>query len=115
MFEHRSEPLLDRPAFLRRLVGSTSLGLGLITLSLYIGMLGYHVFERLTWIDSFLNASMLLGGMGPIEQPQTYAGKLFAGMYALYCGLAVIVVAGLIFAPVIHRLFHKFHVERGPR
>lgn len=115
MFEHRSQPLLDRRAFLRRLVSSSVLGLGLVVLSLYIGMLGYHVFERLTWIDSFLNASMILGGMGPIEQPQTYAGKLFAGIYALYCGLAVILVAGIIFAPVVHRLIHKFHVERDPR
>ena len=115
MFEHRSQPLLDRRAFFRRLAGSTTLGLGLIGLSLYIGMLGYHVFERLTWIDSFLNASMILGGMGPVEQPQTYAGKLFAGMYALYCGLVVILSASVIFAPVVHRLIHKFHVERAPR
>jgi len=115
MFEHRSQPLLDRRAFLRRLAGSTTLGLGLIALSLYLGMLGYHLFERLSWIDSFLNAAMILGGMGPVEQPQTYAGKLFAGMYALYCGLAVILVAGIIFAPVVHRVFHKFHVEKEPR
>lgn len=115
MFEHRSQPLLDRRAFLRRLAGSTSLGLGLVALSLYIGMLGYHVCERLTWIDSFLNASMILGGMGPVEQPQTYAGKLFAGLYALYCGLAVILAAGVIFAPVVHRLIHKFHVDRDSR
>ena len=115
MFEHRSQPLLDHRAYLRRLAGSTTLGLGLIGLSLSIGMFGYHIFERLTWIDSFLNASMILGGMGPVEQPQTFAGKLFAGIYALYCGLAVIFVAGVIFAPVVHRLIHKFHVEREPR
>lgn len=114
MFEHRSQPLLHRRAFLRRVANSLALGAGLIAFSLFIGMLGYHVFERLSWIDSFLNASMLLGGMGPIEQPQTYAGKLFAGMYALYCGLAAILVAGITFAPVIHRLFHKFHME-GPQ
>lgn len=115
MFEHRSQPLLDRRAFLRRLAGSTSLGLGLIALSLYIGMLGYHLFERLPWIDSFLNAAMILGGMGPVEQPQTDLGKLFAGMYALYCGLAVILAASVIFAPVIHRLIHTFHLEKAPR
>jgi hypothetical protein len=109
MFEHRSQPLLDRKAYFRRLAGSTTLGLGLIALSLFLGMLGYHVFERLAWIDSFLNASMILGGMGPIEQPQTYAGRLFAGIYALYCGLVVILAAGVIFAPVVHRLMHKFH------
>jgi hypothetical protein len=115
MFEHRSQPLLGRGAFIRRLAGSTSLGVGLIALSLYIGMLGYHVLERLAWIDSFLNASMLLGGMGPLEQPQTYAGKLFAGIYALYCGLAVIMVAAIMFAPIVHRLLHSFHVEGSRR
>lgn len=115
MFEHRSQPLLDRRAYVRRLAASTSLGLLLIALSLLAGMLGYHRFERLSWLDSFLNAAMLLGGMGPVEQPQTDAGKLFAGLYALYCGLAVILVAGIMFAPVIHRLLHAFHVEREPR
>lgn len=115
MFEHRSQPLLDRRAFLRRLAGSTALGIGLVAVSLFVGMLGYHGFERLSWIDSFLNASMLLGGMGPVEQPQTAAGKLFAGTYALYCGLAVIVVAGVILAPVVHRLFHAFHLDRPRR
>jgi hypothetical protein len=111
MFERRTQPLISRRAFLRRLAGSTGLGIGLVAMSLFIGMLGYHYFEGLSAIDSFLNASMLLGGMGPVEQPQTFAGKLFAGLYSLYCGLAVIVVAGVIFAPVIHRLFHKFHLS----
>jgi hypothetical protein len=115
MFEHRSQPVLSRGAFMRRLAGSAGLGVGLIAVSLFIGMLGYHVFERLTWIDSFLNASMLLGGMGPIEQPQTYTGKLFAGLYALYCGLAVIMVAAIMFAPIVHRLLHSFHVEASRR
>jgi hypothetical protein len=109
MFENRSQPLISRGAFLRRLVGSTSIGIGFVAVSLLIGISGYHFFEGLNGIDSFLNASMILGGMGPLEQPQTYIGKLFAGLYALYCGLAVIVAAGIIFAPVIHRLMHKFH------
>ena len=112
MFERSSEPLLNRRAFLLRLAGSTSVGLILVALSLLIGMLGYHSFEGLSAIDSFLNASMLLGGMGPVEQPQTGAGKLFAGIYALYCGLAVIVVSGIIFAPVVHRVLHKFHLGK---
>jgi hypothetical protein len=89
--------------------------LALIAVSLVIGMLGYHVFERLSWIDSFLNASMLLGGMGPVEQPQTYAGKLFAGLYALYCGLAVIAVAAILLAPIVHRFLHSFHLEGSRR
>jgi hypothetical protein len=115
MYEHRSEPLLERRAFLRRLASSATLGFGVIVLSLYLGMLGYHRFERLTWIDSFLNASMLLGGMGPVEQPQTFGGKLFAGLYAIYCGLALISATGVMIAPVIHRVMHKFHLEQNAR
>ena len=112
MFEHRSQPLLSRRAFLRRLARSAGLGLMTITLSLLAGMVGYHVLEGLAWLDAFLNASMLLGGMGPLEQPQTPGGKVFAGAYALYCGLAVIVVVGVTFAPVAHRFLHKFHLEK---
>lgn len=85
----------------------------MIAVSLFAGMLGYHVFERLDWLDAFLNAAMLLGGMGPVDQPRSAGGKLFAGVYALYCGLIVILVAGVMFAPVIHRFLHKFHIERS--
>ncbi|MGH9885924.1 MAG: hypothetical protein ACREBE_10370 [bacterium] len=73
------------------------------------GMLGYHHFEGLGWLDAFLNAAMLLGGMGPVELPRTPNGKLFAGFYALYAGLIFIVLAGVIGAPILHRLLHKFH------
>jgi hypothetical protein len=83
----------------------------MIAVSLFIGMLGYHSLERLGWIDAFLNAAMLLGGMGPVNSPVTDAGKLFAGLYALYCGLAVILAAGIILAPVAHRILHRFHVD----
>ena len=77
--------------------------------SLFGGMLGYAQFERLGWLDAFLNAAMLLGGMGPIMTPTTAAGKLFAGLYALYSGLVFLVVAGIILAPVVHRVLHRFH------
>jgi Co/Zn/Cd efflux system component len=87
------------------------IALALITVSLFIGMVGYHLLEGLSWIDAFLNASMLLGGMGPVNAPVTFGGKLFAGLYALYCGLAVIFVAGVILAPVAHRILHRFHIE----
>jgi hypothetical protein len=83
--------------------------LALLALSLAIGMLGYVAFERMTWIDAFLNASMLLGGMGPVNPPQTDAGKLFAGFYALYAGLVFIVTAAVLFAPLLHRVLHRFH------
>lgn len=112
LFEHRSEPLLSRPLFLQRLLRSTALGAGLIGASLAIGMLGYHLFERLSWMDAFLNSAMLLGGMGPVDAPHTSGGKLFAGIYALYCGLMVIVIIGVVFAPVVHRAMHKFHLEK---
>jgi hypothetical protein len=87
------------------------IALALIAVSLLIGMVGYHVLEGLNWLDAFLNASMLLGGMGPIHAPATSGGKLFAGLYALYCGLAVILVAGVILAPIAHRILHRFHME----
>jgi hypothetical protein len=112
-FEHKSEPLLPLRAFLGRLATSAMFGLGLVAVSLLAGMAGYHLLEKLGWLDAFLNASMLLGGMGPIEQPQTAAGKLFAGAYSLYCGLAVLVIAGVVFAPVFHRFLHRFHLETG--
>jgi hypothetical protein len=112
-FEHRSQPVLKSRQFLFRLAYSMFVGLVLIAVSLLIGMTGYHQLEHLNWLDSFLDASMLLGGMGPVHTPVTSGGKLFAGLYALYCGLAVIAVAGVMLAPVVHRLLHKLHVESG--
>ena len=83
----------------------------MIVLSLGAGMTGYHVFESLSWLDSFLNAAMLLSGMGPLTAPLTDNGKLFAGLYALYSGFVVILVSGMVFAPVVHRTLHRFHLE----
>lgn len=113
MFEHRAQPLLSYPQYLQRLAQSGAVALALVTGSLIIGMVGYHSLEGLSWIDSFLNASMLLGGMGPVNAPVGFAGKLFAGFYALYCGLVVILVAGVLLAPVAHRFLHKFHLRGG--
>ena len=112
IFEHRREPLAHPDVFLRRLAKSAGIGIAIIAASLLVGMAGYHYTEGLSWLDAFLNASMLLGGEGPIEAPKTGCGKLFAGFYALYCGLAVITIAGVMFAPVIHRALHRFHLER---
>jgi hypothetical protein len=81
----------------------------LLFLSLIIGMAGYEHYEQLSWRSAFLNAAMLLGGMGPVDAPVTNGGKLFAGVYALYAGLVFIIVAGLILAPIVHRIMHKFH------
>jgi hypothetical protein len=111
MFEHKSEPLIPPAAFAVRLAWSIAAALAVVAVSLAIGMIGYHAFEGLGWLDAFLNAAMLLGGMGAIEIPVTDAGKLFAGLYALYCGLVVIMVAGIVLAPVAHRLVHAVHLE----
>jgi hypothetical protein len=111
VFEHRSDPLLPRRAFLGRLATSAAIGLAIVAVSLLIGMVGYHALEKLSWLNSFLNASMLLGGMGPTDPIRTTGGKLFAGLYALYCGFAALGIAGLIFAPVFHRFLHRFHLE----
>ncbi len=111
MLEHRSEPVIPLRPFLLRMAHSGAIAAALIGVSLLIGMLGYRRLEGLTWIDAFLNAAMLLGGMGPVDRPLTPGGKLFAGFYSLYCGLAVILVAGVILAPVAHRVLHRFHVE----
>jgi hypothetical protein len=86
--------------------------LTLLLLSLLLGMAGYEYFEGLPWRDAFLNAAMLMGGMGPVDAPQTNGGKLFAGLYALYAGLVFLVAAGLVFTPIMHRVLHKFHWEQ---
>jgi hypothetical protein len=109
--ESRFKPLARPDVFVRRLIWNGVVGLAIVTVSLGVGMAGYHGFEGLPWIDAFLNASMILSGMGPLAQPATLGGKLFAGIYALYSGLAVLFVAGVIFGPVVHRFLHRFHVE----
>lgn len=111
-FEHRSQHVVSQDTFVRRMVVSASIGLGIIVVSLGVGMWGYHSTESMSWIDAFANASMILSGMGPLSQPQTTCGKLFAGCYALYSGLAVVATTGITFAPVVHRFLHRFHAER---
>lgn len=109
MYESRIQKPLPRLQFFQRLLGHLMLALLLLFGSLAIGMTGYHAFEQLSWIDSFLNASMLLGGMGPVNPPVTNAGKLFAGGYALYCGLVFIATAAIIATPLLHRFMHFLH------
>lgn len=114
-FEHRREPLVPLSRFIRRLASSVATGLGLVAISLAIGMIGYRELMGLTWIDSFVNASMILSGMGPLAVPQTASAKLFAGTYALFSGLAVLGIAGIMFAPAMHRLLHYLHADPGDR
>jgi hypothetical protein len=109
MYETRRHPPLRSSAFAWRLVVHVLGALALLALSLAIGMLGYIRLEGLTAMDAFLNSAMLLGGMGPVNVPVTEAGKLFAGVYALYAGLVFIVTAALILTPIAHRFLHRFH------
>jgi hypothetical protein len=111
MFEHRTQPLLTPRQFLIRQLIYLAVALLIIGGSLFLGMLGYHFLEHLTWIDSLVNAAMLLGGMGPVNELHTYSGKLFASFYALYSGIIFLVVVGVIFAPIYHRFLHRFHLE----
>ncbi|MFO0814353.1 MAG: hypothetical protein U0796_14120 [Gemmatales bacterium] len=110
-FERKHQPLLSRQAFAWRLVRFFLASLVLIGVSLFVGMSGYHFIEGLSWIDSFANASMILSGMGPLAEMKSDAGKLFAGCYALYSGLVLILASGLLLAPLMHRLMHSFHLE----
>jgi hypothetical protein len=112
-FEHQSEPVARAPVFYARLLRSVLVGVVLIVGSLIAGMLGYRYLEQLSWIDAYENAAMILSGMGPMYQPQSVAGKLFAGSYALFSGIAVLVIAGVIFAPVVHRFLHRLHADEA--
>jgi hypothetical protein len=110
-FEHKRQPLASRRLFARRLAGSFALSTTIVTLSLLGGMAGYHHFERMAWIDAFVNASMILSGMGPLGSLQTWNGKAFAGLYALYSGLVLILAMGIVIAPIVHRVLHRFNLE----
>ena len=111
MYERRGQPLLSRRQFFWRLAAHVGFAFGIVIGSLAIGMAGYHALENLSWLDSFLNAAMILGGMGPVAQLNTPAGKVFAGLYALYSGMLLLIVVGLMLAPVLHRLLHSFHLQ----
>jgi hypothetical protein len=113
MYEKRLEALASARVFARRIARHAAAAAALVACSLAFGMAGYHGLEGLPWIDAFVNAAMLLGGMGPVDALHTTGGKLFAGCYALYCGLVVIVAAGLLLAPFVHRLLHRFHIDPG--
>jgi hypothetical protein len=112
VYEHRGQPLLSFRAFLRRVARQSLWALALVAATLGVGMAGYHWLEGLSWVDAYLNAAMILGGMGPVASLQTTAGKLFAGSYALFAGMVFLVGAGVVLAPVVHRAMHRFHL--GP-
>ena len=111
LFERRHEQLAPVNVYVRRIIASLAVGLGLILVALLIGIFGYHLFAGFGWIDSLLEASMILGGMGPVNQLPTDAAKVFASIYALFSGLILIALMGIILSPVAHRVMHKFHVD----
>ncbi len=115
MYEHHKEPLASPQVFARRLAFNALLALLLLGFSLGIGMLGYHYLENLSWIDSLLNASMILGGMGPVNVLQTNAGKIFASFYAIYSGVILLASMGVLAAPIFHRFLHHFHLADEER
>lgn len=110
IYEPRHVPPISLADFAVRLIVHACVAIGLVVFSLMLGMFGYEIFEGMDWIDSFFNASMLLGGMGPVKTTDmSYEGKIFAGFYALYSGLLFIALMSLMMAPVVHRILHHFH------
>ena len=110
-FEHRREPLLPKRLFLRRLGQHTLLALAIVAGSLVVGIVSYHLLEGWSWLDCLFESSMILGGMGPVKELKTDGGKLFASLYALYSGVALLTTIGVLFAPVFHRFLHHFHFD----
>lgn len=109
IYESRHHPPISKRRFLQRMATHSAVAAVVVVFSLGIGMAGYMRLEHLDWREAFLNSAMLLGGMGPVDIPQTGSGKLFAGCYALYSGLVVLIVIGILMAPVVHRFLHRFH------
>lgn len=113
MYESRTEPLLSPREFALRLARHGGISLALVAGSLLIGATGYHLTEKLSWLDATLNAAMILTGMGPVAKLEHVSGKVFATFYALYSGVAFLAIAGLLVAPVAHRLLHRLHVDEN--
>ena len=111
MYEHRKQALLPRREFFRRLGWSVAAGAALIAFSLSLGMIGYHTLGGLSWIDAFLNASMILAGMGPVDTVRTAPGKLFAGLYAIFSGVIFLTTCAVLLAPAVHRFLHRTHLD----
>ena len=110
-YERKHQKVAPLSVFAQRMVGATGIAVGVMLAVLLVGIAGYHWLAGLDWVDSLLEASMILGGMGPINPITTTAAKLFASAYALFSGLVFIGIMGILLTPVIHRVIHKFHVE----
>jgi hypothetical protein len=115
MYEHYKQPVIPFRAFLKRLLRHIGVAAAIILFSLGIGILGYRILGGLSWVDSLLNASMILGGMGPVNPLSGNGAKIFASVYALYSGMILLVTVGVLLAPVVHRLLHHFHADAETR
>jgi hypothetical protein len=115
MFEHKSAAVISRRRFVRRQLRHTGIATGLVAVSLAVGMTGYMTVGGMSAVDAFLNSAMLLGGMGPVGELPNGAAKMFAGLYALYAGVIFIVAAGVLVAPMAHRILHRLHAEQRSR
>lgn len=111
MFERFTSPLASRKVYRQRVFKSGGFALIIFTISLLLGITGYHFIANMNWVDSFLNASMILGGMGEVSDPPTDAAKIFAGCYALFSGVTFLSSMAIFLSPVIHRILHKLHVD----
>jgi phosphotransferase system glucose/maltose/N-acetylglucosamine-specific IIC component len=114
-FEHRKQPLVTRRSFVRRLLFAAVLSAVLLAIWTVIGMIGYHTFAGLGWVDAFLNSAMIVGGMGPVDVLNNQPAKIFAGFYAILSGVIFLSVFGLLFGPVFHRFMHRFHLDTDER
>lgn len=110
-FEHKQQRLASRGEFFLRILGFAGISALIVAAALGVGICGYHFICEFTWIDSLLNASMILGGMGPVTELKSNAGKLFSSFYALFSGLVFVISFSVIMSPVVHRVLHKFHVD----
>lgn len=110
-FEHKSQPLLSKGLFIRRMAWNALFAGGILSICLLIGIIGYHFWGPMSWIDALHNASMILSGMGPVAEIKTTIGKFFSSFYALFSGVAFITNIGILIAPIAHRFFHKLHLE----
>jgi hypothetical protein len=115
MFERRHERLAPLGVFIRRMLSSLEIALGMIFVALAIGIAGYHLIAGFNWIDSLLEASMILAGMGPVNPLTTDGAKVFASLYALFSGLVFIGIMGVVLTPLAHRMMHKFHLDNKDR
>ena len=111
MYERRADELAPRSIFIKRMIASLLVALALMVVALALGIAGYHFLAGFDWIDSLLEASMILGGMGPIRELPNDASKVFASTYALFSGVIFIALMGIMLSPVVHRVMHKFHVD----